>query len=590
MMRPRSIARWFALAGLFVLGAAGLPLATGISAAPPAALGERQPLANVGLDAVNGYRAIAGLPPVTENTTWSAGGWEHSRYMVKNNVIGHSQNPALPFYSAAGNLAAQNGNVMASTDVHATDAYAVLTWMQGPFHALGIIDPKLATSGFGSYREADGGYQMAATLDVLRGRTATPGAFPIFWPGKNTTMPILSYTGGEFPDPLTSCPGYSVPTGPPIIVQFGTGSVTPNVTAHSITRGGTAVEHCLFTETIYANPNASDQSLGRSILNMRDAVVLMPRQPLVAGQVYTISITVNGVAQTWTFTAAGGAAHTPTRTVTVAPHTPTRTVTVAPHTPTRTVTVAPHTPTRTVTVQPGPHTRRYVPITSKGFAVPSAGHISGTATYAGGAAGGQPVALVACNTGGCGPIAQTTTSASGAYDFTGIPSAPAGTTYYIRWENVANDSRFLSQWYGPNIVGYTAGASVHGGNFDIKDVVLTNPATNAVVGLPHEFRWVARGIAGDTYRFVVIEDGTLNPVAQTSLLGAIDHVTITGLPAAVQIGKVYGWYVLVYAGTSNAYGVPFYYRRITFTNRGSGLSELAEPPDDPRPFALPHEQ
>jgi hypothetical protein len=223
---------WWVPSALFSVVALGLASAAGgVSAASPAATPSgRIPLANAGLDIVNSYRSLAGLPPVTENLAWSDGAYKHSRYMVKNNVIGHSEDPSLPWYSPEGDQAARNGNVMVSTNVHATDANAILAWMQGPFHAVPILDPKLAQSGYGSYREADGGYQMGATLDVLRGRTAAPTSFPVFWPGKNAAMPILSYPGGEAPDPLTSCPGYSVPTGPPIILQLGTGGITPNVT------------------------------------------------------------------------------------------------------------------------------------------------------------------------------------------------------------------------------------------------------------------------------------------------------------------------------------------------------------------------
>lgn len=64
-----------------------------------------------------------------------------------------------------------------------------------------------------------------------------------------------------------------------------------------------ACEHCVFDETNYTNPDSSAQSLGRSILNSRDAIVIMPREPLVSGARYTVSITVNGTEYTWSFTA-----------------------------------------------------------------------------------------------------------------------------------------------------------------------------------------------------------------------------------------------------------------------------------------------
>jgi hypothetical protein len=258
------------------------------------------------LTIVNGYRALSLLPPVTENTVWSDGDWKHARYMVKTDQITHDEDNNSPWYTPEGDEAAHSGNVMVSSSSSATDRSAIDLWLQGPFHALGILDPALLQSGFGSYREADGGWQMAATLDVSRGQGAIPGSvkFPILWPGNGVSFPFNSYNGGESPDPLTSCSGYSAPTGFPVIIQLGPGNITPNVTAHSFARGGTALVHCIYDETNYSNPDGGSQSLVRSILNARDAVVLIPRQPLSAGQTYTVSITANGQTYIWTFTIA----------------------------------------------------------------------------------------------------------------------------------------------------------------------------------------------------------------------------------------------------------------------------------------------
>ena len=50
---------------------------------------------------------------------------------------------------------------------------------------------------------------------------------------------------------------------------------------------------------------------GRQILGSRDAIILMPQQPLVAGQTYTVSITSNGTTYTWSFTASSGVERQP---------------------------------------------------------------------------------------------------------------------------------------------------------------------------------------------------------------------------------------------------------------------------------------
>lgn len=64
-------------------------------------------------------------------------------------------------------------------------------------------------------------------------------------------MPLRLYDGAESPDPLTSCPGYTAPTGPPIILQLGSFSFVPNVSATSFTQDGAPLEHCVYDETTY---------------------------------------------------------------------------------------------------------------------------------------------------------------------------------------------------------------------------------------------------------------------------------------------------------------------------------------------------
>jgi hypothetical protein len=252
---------------------------------------------------LNYYRSMAGLPSLVENGCFSGDDWYHARYIVKTDVLDHLEDPANPWYTPQGNQAAQTGNLTASSDSAASDTYAVQSWMQAPFHALGILDPSLQQVGYSSYREADGGLQMGAVLDVLRGLGGLPTGvhFPVTWPADGMTVPLQAHWG-ETPSPLTACPGYTAPTGLPILLQLGTGSVTPAVSAHSFSNKGTELEHCVFDETSYTNPDAAWQQLGRAILNARDAVVLVPRQPLVAGQAYRVSITANGQTYTWSFT------------------------------------------------------------------------------------------------------------------------------------------------------------------------------------------------------------------------------------------------------------------------------------------------
>ncbi len=256
---------------------------------------------------LNRFRDQANLHHLSENSDWSWGGWLHSRYMVKNDYIGHSEDRGNPWYTVEGDAAAKNGNVFVSSLNSSSDERAIDFWMSGPFHAIGIIDPELYTTGFGSYREEIGLWQFGATLDVSRGRASAPQdiSFPIPFPRDGGHTWILQYWGNEFPDPIDSCAGYIPPTGSPIMLQLGPGNVTPNVTDHQLSSNNQLLESCVFDETSYMSPDGTMQSIGRLVLNSRDAVVIIPRQPLVPGQTYTVSISTDTLTTEWSFTAVG---------------------------------------------------------------------------------------------------------------------------------------------------------------------------------------------------------------------------------------------------------------------------------------------
>jgi uncharacterized protein YkwD len=251
---------------------------------------------------LNYYRSLGGLAPVTGNPEWAQGAWLHSRYMVKNDYIGHNEDPNNSWYTTAGAEAARLSNLVVSYSDSSTDQEAIDSWMQAPFHSVGILDPQLFEVGYGSYREKDGGFQMGGALDVLRGLDELLATiqFPITWPADGVTVPLTTYFN-EYPDPLSSCSGYSSPAGLPIVLQIGAGDRTPDVTSHTFMQGDMILDHCVFDETTYANSDSSARTLGRAILDSGDAIVLIPRDPLTSGESYSVSITANGKSYSWSF-------------------------------------------------------------------------------------------------------------------------------------------------------------------------------------------------------------------------------------------------------------------------------------------------
>jgi Cysteine-rich secretory protein family len=243
------------------------------------------------LSRLNYWRSTAGLAPLSENSVWSSGDRLHSAYMVKNQLVTHYETAGTPYYTVAGDAAARNGNIEVGSNLAFTDEQAIDFWMQAPFHAMGMMDPRLQQTGFGAYRQTRSGWQAGFTLDVIRGNSFTGGQYPVYWPGNGKTVPLRSYTGGESPDPLQACPGYSVPTGLPVFVQVA-GNIATSVSAHSFTGNGVALAHCVI--------DSNSAGLG-TYLTQRGGVIVIPRQPLQPGVVYGVSVTVNGVPRSWTF-------------------------------------------------------------------------------------------------------------------------------------------------------------------------------------------------------------------------------------------------------------------------------------------------
>ena len=261
---------------------------------------------------LNYYRAVARLSPLAEDAGWSDGAFKHARYLVENDTNTSGEDPALAWYTGEGATAGANSLWQLRGEANWNDVQTFDNWMKWPFHALSIVDPALQRFGYGRYSEpgADPGpFHTGAVLDIRRGQ-GTPGvAYPVMWPAHNTAVYLTSYDGGEQPDPLTSCSGLGLngPAGLPILLQLGAGDVVgpntprPVVSAHSFKENGVERDHCLFDETSYQNSITALRDEGRAILAARDAIVLIPRAPLIPGKSYTVSITAQGQTHTWTF-------------------------------------------------------------------------------------------------------------------------------------------------------------------------------------------------------------------------------------------------------------------------------------------------
>jgi hypothetical protein len=171
------------------------------------------------LGEINQYRSAAGLQLVTDNSTWDAGIADHlnylentpSSYFTGSYESAHTENPASPYYTAAG---ATEG---ASSDLYfGTGSWSPVQiidgWLSAPFHAIGMLRATLGQVAFVS----QGG---DAGLDVINGLNENPAATgPILFPGPGMTTDLTQYSGYEAPSPLTTCGWAATPAvGLPLI-------------------------------------------------------------------------------------------------------------------------------------------------------------------------------------------------------------------------------------------------------------------------------------------------------------------------------------------------------------------------------------
>jgi len=86
----------------------------------------------------------------------------------------------------------------------------------------------------------------------------------------------------------------------------GGAGVVPHVTGSWISEGGRLLAHCAFDEGTYRNRDAAGQRLARSILAARNAIILIPREPLRPGVSYRAVVEVNDRVIRWTFSISAG--------------------------------------------------------------------------------------------------------------------------------------------------------------------------------------------------------------------------------------------------------------------------------------------
>jgi hypothetical protein len=296
---------------------------------------------------VNYYRAMARLPPIIDDPSISAGASNHARYLVKNGIAGgdlvlenkqlHFQIPqdafrwedkGKPFFTDDGASAGRNAVVLTASEINLSGADFVDLLMTMPFSGLIPMVPQFSVAGLGAYCEPGQCaivivYRFAlekavrialydgpasdrfwnprlGLIPMETGRLRTPVEFP----PDGATVNLQSFAGEDYPDPLSSCPGYKGPTGTPISIQLGQGYGPDDnleVSSVFVTHDGAEIETCLITAASYIGRDSSQTQAAKTGLASIGAAVILPREPLAAGQ-YKVALKEADKLYQWSFT------------------------------------------------------------------------------------------------------------------------------------------------------------------------------------------------------------------------------------------------------------------------------------------------
>jgi hypothetical protein len=297
-------------------------------AARTAPAGAPEPAAPAGpeppwLAMLNRYRRMARLEPVIRDPKLDAGDRAHVNYLFQNyaaTIRGgalpglemHLETPGNPWYTADGAAAGRHSDVdYVYWEGHTpagVESFAIEDWIGGAFHRLPLLSRRLRAVGYDDRCEDHVCIAaLNAQTDLEPAKAGEPYAAPVEFPAPGAEIDMTTFSQ-EWPDPLSSCPGYTRPTSLPITLQLG-GFLPATMQSFAVERidaGGGAVklEACGFDLSNYNNPTLSTEATARQVLKEHGAVVVIPRRPLEKGATYRVSITADGKPYQWTFSVA----------------------------------------------------------------------------------------------------------------------------------------------------------------------------------------------------------------------------------------------------------------------------------------------
>jgi hypothetical protein len=287
------------------------------------------------VDRIAYYRRFLKLPTASEDSAMTARATEEAQSQLQSIKASGAAGGGTQDSEPLVRVTSKSGVMNPTTTLAISTITGTMTggdvidrMMALPFTALKVIDPQLARVGFGLQCDAGvcaavmavrRGLDKSTRLELYQATDAdrywnpnlgpvppTPAQLntPVEFPPDGGLAPELSYSGSDWPAPLSACPGYSTPTGPPIILQLGKGASNdgPDVSAHTLTHDGQDVTHCLIAQTsLGSDADSSHSNPIWQYLNAFGAVIIIPREPFAPSSTYSVSITADSNNNSWSF-------------------------------------------------------------------------------------------------------------------------------------------------------------------------------------------------------------------------------------------------------------------------------------------------
>jgi hypothetical protein len=294
----------------------------------------------------NYYRTAAGVPPIADEPDLNNAALHHAKYLVRNhlewgdavirdgrmietewNGSAHYESVGNPWYTADGADWAGAASIVRGSAIP-LDGASLVDAQVDRLDSTAVINPQLAAVGFGRYcagQDCAGvvvyrqGLEKAQFLALYEGNAmewnprlgAMPFTHarlrkPIEFPANGMQFPSGAEREGEYPDPMSSCPGFARPIGVPIILELGAPREGDEVkvSSSSLSDGAAQIESCAFDATTYSNPDGLQQMQTRRMLHYGGIVVVIPKKPLQPGHAYNVNIVADSQTYAWSFSIA----------------------------------------------------------------------------------------------------------------------------------------------------------------------------------------------------------------------------------------------------------------------------------------------